>query len=63
MVNPLGALCEDMEHVANMDLALSNELHRPSNVYEIRRIQISFLRMKYGLGSFSKHVPHDRSQS
>ena len=59
VVSPLAALCEDMEQVSNMNLAVSNDTHKASNVYEIRRIQIAFLKMKCGLGSFSKYVPFE----
>ena len=58
MTTPLTLLCEDMQLVSNMRLQSPIE-HAPSEVNEIRLIQMSFLRMKYGLSSFAKYVPYE----
>ena len=47
-----------MALVSNMVLRSPIE-HVPSEVNEIRSIQVSFLKMKYGLGSFAKYVPYE----
>ena len=58
MTDPLIVLSEDMELVSNMSLGTTIS-HDPSRVREIRNIQETFLRMKYGLGSFAKYVPYE----
>ena len=58
MTDPLVVLSEDMELVSNMSLGTTIS-HDPSLVREIRNIQETFLRMKYGLGSFAKYVPYE----
>eukprot|EP00945_MAST-04E_sp_MAST-4E-sp1_P001046 g1046.t1 len=58
MTDPLVVLSEDMELVSNMSLGTTIS-HKPSSVKEIRNIQQTFLRMKYGLGSFAKYVPYE----
>ena len=58
ITDPLGLLSDDMALVSNMVLRSPIE-HVPSEVNEIRSIQVSFLKMKYGLGSFAKYVPYE----
>ena len=58
MTDPLVVLSDDMELVSNMSLGTTIS-HAPSDVKEIRNIQQTFLRMKYGLGSFAKYVPYE----
>ena len=47
-----------MANVSNMHLEKAVEF-LPSKVFEIQRIQENFVRMKFGLWSFSKFVPTD----
>ena len=58
ITDPLSLLSDDMALVSNMVLRSPIE-HVPSEVNEIRSIQVSFLKMKYGLGSFAKYVPYE----
>ena len=58
MALPLADLCEDMEAVAGMEFDRGIE-HVLGDVYEIRQIQMSFIKMKRGMSSFSKYVPRD----
>jgi len=58
MNEPIALLHDDMALVSNMLLRSPIE-HKPSKVTEIRNIQMSFIKMKYGLSSFAKYVPYE----
>ena len=55
IAGPMKALCEDMEHVANMEYI--DVVHPPCAIVEVTETQSAFRKMKGGLQTFAKYVP------
>jgi len=53
---PLSKIAVEMNNVARMNLTQKG-IMKPSNVFEIRRMQASLLNMKKGIKSFGKFIP------
>ena len=53
---PLSKIAVEMNNVAKMNLQ-QRGIMKPSNVFEIRRMQASLLNMKKGIKSFGKLIP------
>eukprot|EP01048_Picozoa_sp_COSAG05_P001190 COSAG05_NODE_39_length_27555_cov_750.282925_5_plen_914_part_00 len=55
IAGPMKALCEDMEHVANLEYI--DVVHPPCAIVEVMETQRAFHKMKGGLQTFAKYVP------
>eukprot|EP00941_MAST-03F_sp_MAST-3F-sp1_P000197 g197.t1 len=57
VTDPIEVLCQEMSEVARLEF--DDTKLKPSKVYEIRKMQNSFIKMKSGLRGFVKYAPQD----